>query len=214
MRKTLCRHRVSVLALVFLLMGGCGVSLEEPPKITGVLKEWGVDPGNPNDVQSFENGLLSGVEVKYDLTVQKVDPPAMENRSFFDGTTGIQREVEVVRFAGYGTRDGIPSAYTGDLYIFDHTGDVWTTLVWMEIELRIGGEVINEEGWRVSARGKGCVSSRLDQSRLLYCGCDVVGGTVNGKACTEQQCQDLTTCKKKKGGGTVNGSCFLGATAR
>ena len=212
MRKTLYRTVVVVTALAFLQMSGCGVPLEEAPRITGVLQGKGVDPGNRDEVQAFVNDLLIGVGVKYGLAVEKVNPPTFEDRSFFDGTTAMQRKVEVVRFSGYGTRDGEHSAYTGDLYVFDSTGDVWTTLVWTDIEVMVGNEVVSEEGYRVPCEDKSSVSQR--QITKLYCGCDVSGGTVNGAKCTEQQCEDLDTCTRNNGDGTTsNGSCFLGGTA-
>jgi len=190
-------------------MSGCGVSLDEAPHITGVLQGKGVDPGNRDEVQAFVNNLLFDVGVKYDLAVEKVNPPTFENRSFFDGTTGMQRKVEVVRFSGYGARDGEHSAYTGDLYVFDNTGDVWTTLVWPDIELMVGNEVVSEEGYRVSFEDKRSVSQK--QITIIVCTCDVFGGTVNGAACTKSQCEDMKTCKRKNADGTTNsGSCFLG----
>ncbi|MBU0717045.1 MAG: hypothetical protein KJ749_02255 [Planctomycetes bacterium] len=218
MRKTLCRTIVLVVPVAFLQMSGCGVVLEEAPHITGVLYGKGVDPGSRDEVQAFVNDLLFGVEVKYDLAVEKVTPPTFENRSFFDGTTGMQRKVEVVRFSGYGARDGEHSAYTGDLYVFDNTGDVWTTLVWTDLEVMVGDEVVSEEGYRFASEGKTSVpemrASEYTRYTMLYCGCDVSGGTVNGADCSEEDCEEIATCVRSNSDGTsTNGSCFLGGTA-
>ena len=217
------RKVLVVLGTFALLAGGCGVvepdmigvlqedfgDAREVRKITELLTQGEVDSNDPGSVESYVDELLSGVGIEYDLRVSAVTT-AVQNRAFSTGHKAIRQKVEVLSFRGHGIRAGQDSGYTGSLFLFG-TGEVWITLAWPDIELWDDGAV-RTEGYRIPLESHSPWSKMEHDTptATIRCDCDQPGGSVNGAACTDPQCEDLVTCEiKKNDGGTLKGSCAL-----